>query len=84
MIKVSRIVNFELKKVDVVSIRSGGGGGWGEPSQRNSQLVLNDVKNRLITLKQAYEIYKVVIEPETLEINLEATKLRRRTYGNRG
>jgi len=74
MMRVSRIANFKLKKGDVVSVRSGGGGGWGEPFQRDPELVLNDVKNGLITHKQAYEIYKVAIEPKTFEINWEATE----------
>ena len=74
LMRVSRIANFKLKKGDIVSIRSGGGGGWGEPSQRDPELVLNDVKDGLITLKQAYEIYKVLIEPETFEINWKATE----------
>jgi N-methylhydantoinase B len=74
LMRVSRIANFKLKKGDIVSIRSGGGGGWGKPSQRNPELVLSDVKDRLITLKQAYEIYKTAIHPETFEINWEATE----------
>jgi N-methylhydantoinase B len=72
--RVSRIANFKLKKGDIVSIRSGGGGGWGEPSQRDPELVLNDVKDGLITPRQAYETYKVLIEPETFEINWKATE----------
>ena len=74
LMRVSRIANFKLKKGDIVSIRSGGGGGWGEPSQRDPELVLNDVKDGLITFKQAYKSYKVVIHPETLEIDWEASE----------
>ena len=74
IMRVSRIANFKLKKGDVLSIRSGGGGGWGEPFQRDPELVSNDVKDGLITHKQAYEIYKVAIQPKTFEINWEATE----------
>jgi len=74
MMRVSRIANFKLNKGDVVSIRSGGGGGWGETFQRDPELVLNDVKDGLITHKQAYDIYKVAIEPKTFEIDWEATE----------
>jgi len=63
-----------LKESDIVSIRSGGGGEWGDPSQRDPELVLNDVKDGLITHKQAYDIYKVAIEPKTFEIDWEATE----------
>ncbi|MEM3666320.1 MAG: hydantoinase B/oxoprolinase family protein [Candidatus Bathyarchaeia archaeon] len=79
LMRVSRIVNFKLKKGDIVSIRSGGGGGWGDPTQRDPSLVLQDVKNGFITLQQAREIYKVAINPETLEIDWKTTKLIRET-----
>jgi N-methylhydantoinase B len=74
LMRVSRIANFRLRKGDIVSIRSGGGGGWGDPSQRNPELVLNDVRDGLITPEQAYKIYKVFIDPSELKIDWEATE----------
>ncbi|MEM3627554.1 MAG: hydantoinase B/oxoprolinase family protein [Candidatus Bathyarchaeia archaeon] len=74
LMKVSRISNLKLKESDIVSIRSGGGGGWGDPTQRDPNLVLNDVKNGLISIKQAEEIYKVIIKPETLEVDWKTTE----------
>lgn len=71
--KVRRIANYEMNKGDVVSLRSGGGGGWGDPLDRNPELVAWDVKNEYITLKQAREIYGVVIDPETFEVNWSET-----------
>ncbi|MFQ6080622.1 MAG: hydantoinase B/oxoprolinase family protein [Candidatus Bathyarchaeia archaeon] len=79
LMRVSRIVNFKLKKGDIVSIRSGGGGGWGNPSKRDPTLVRDDVKNGLITLEQARDIYKVVIKPETLKIDWNSTNKLRKT-----
>lgn len=82
LMRVSRIVNFKLKKGDIISIRSGGGGGWGPPSERDPMLVRDDVKNGLITLEQARNIYKVIIDPETLEIDWDSTnKLRKMESG---
>jgi N-methylhydantoinase B len=79
LLRVSRIANFKLQKGDIVSIRSGGGGGWSDPSQRDPKRVLDDVKEALVTLEQAHEIYKVVIHPKTFEINWEATERLRAT-----
>jgi N-methylhydantoinase B/oxoprolinase/acetone carboxylase alpha subunit len=56
---------------------SGGGGGWGDPFKRDPQLVLQDVRNEIVSRKQAEETYGVVLT-DTLEIDLEATEARRR------
>ncbi|MGB9726430.1 MAG: hydantoinase B/oxoprolinase family protein [Fervidicoccaceae archaeon] len=71
--KVRRIANYEMLRGDVVSIRSGGGGGWGDPLERDPRLVAWDVKNEYITLQQAKEIYGVVIRPDTLEVEWNET-----------
>jgi N-methylhydantoinase B len=57
-----------------VSIRTGGGGGWGDPLERDPELVLNDVINEYITIDEAREIYGVVIDKQTLKIDIEKTK----------
>ena len=69
-----RVSNFILKKNDIVSIRSGGGGGWGDPLERDSQLVLEDYMNGLITLETANKSYGIFINLEKLIVDLEATK----------
>jgi N-methylhydantoinase B len=57
---------------------SGGGGGVGRPEDRDVQAVWNDVfVNELVSLEQAREVYKVVIDPETREIDWEATRVLR-------
>ena len=33
-----------------------------------------DVKNELVSLKAAEEVYKVILNPDTLEIDWEATR----------
>jgi N-methylhydantoinase B len=76
-----RASNFNIKKGDIVSIRSGGGAGWGDPSGRDPQLVLEDYKNGLVSLEEAKEVYRVVINSSDLSIDLEATeKLRKSGY----
>jgi N-methylhydantoinase B len=57
LMRVNRITNFQLKRDDVVSIRSGGGGGWGNPAERDSELVRRDVLNGYITAARAKKIY---------------------------
>ena len=51
---------------------SGGGGGWGSPSKRDPQSVLEDVRNELVSREQALELYSVVIT-DALEFDRAAT-----------
>lgn len=59
--------------------QAGGGGGYGSPYKRDPQMVAQEVQNGIISLKQAKDDYGVVIDPETLALNLaETEKLRQR------
>jgi N-methylhydantoinase B len=52
----------KLKTGDVISMRSGGGGGWGESSTREPEQVLADVRDERISAEEANDIYKVAID----------------------
>ncbi|MEM4218144.1 MAG: hydantoinase B/oxoprolinase family protein, partial [Candidatus Methanomethylicaceae archaeon] len=81
---VRKIAALRLKKGEVVSLRSGGGGGWGDPLERDPERVKMDVKNEYITLEVARDVYGVVLDPNTLEIKWDATReLRQRLRGKR-
>jgi N-methylhydantoinase B len=54
-------------------IATAGGGGWGDPFQRDPQLVRQDVVDGYVTIQSAAVDYGVVIDPETLEIDVAAT-----------
>ena len=82
IMKSGKILDFKLRRNDIVSIKTGGGGGWGDPIKRNPENVLQDVKDKLITLKQAREIYKVIINEERVEIEKEATDKEREEPNN--
>lgn len=51
-----------------------GGGGGGNPYERDPEKVLEDVKNNFVSIESAKVEYGVVIDKETLEINIEETK----------
>lgn len=52
----------------VVELRTGGGGGFGDPLQRDPERVREDVRNGHVTLEAADRDYGVVLDPETLEL----------------
>ena len=66
-----------LNAGDVVSLRLPGAGGYGDPLERDPDLLLADVRDGKVTLESARRDYKVVIDPQTLTIDEAATaKLR--------
>lgn len=54
-------------------IVTAGGGGWGDPLERDPQRVQWDVREGYVSLESARRDYGVVLEPATLEIDGEAT-----------
>ena len=78
---------FEVKHIaDWVPIRKGqrimydygGGGGWGDPLDRDEQAVLDDVLDEYVSKQAAHDVYGVVLtgslEDLTLAIDHDATK----------
>lgn len=55
---------FPLLKGDIVEIRVAGGGGWGDPLQRERDLVTRDLEDGIITEDMARSIYGLVIRQE--------------------
>jgi N-methylhydantoinase B len=54
MLKASAVT---LKRGDVIRTLTGGGGGCGDPRQRDPALVREDVRNRMISSETAREVY---------------------------
>lgn len=64
-----------IAKGDLLSIRTGGGGGYGNPLERDPERVLEDVLEELVSIEAAQELYGVIFEDEDkIEIDYEATK----------
>ena len=58
--------------------QAGGGGGYGNPHLRKAEKVAREVRNGIISIKQAQESYGVVVDPETFAVDVEKTgKLRK-------
>ena len=61
----------------MVRLATGGGGGFGPAFERDPQDVQADVRNEFLTIDQAQQIYGVVLNRETLQVDREATAVLR-------
>jgi N-methylhydantoinase B len=57
--------------------QSGGGGGWGDPLDRDVQRVLDDVLDEYVSVEGARHDYGVVIDQQTMTVDEEATERER-------
>ena len=67
----------KLKAGDVISMRSGGGGGWGRPEERDTRQVVADVRDGRISVEDARDIYRVAVEIENGTLVLRENETRR-------
>ncbi len=64
---------YNLDQNDVYEIYESGGGGYGDPKRRAVERVRGDVRDGLVSVQQARELYGVAIDPATLEVDPAAT-----------
>jgi 5-oxoprolinase (ATP-hydrolysing) len=70
----SKFTNQRLRAGDAIEITVPNSGGYGDPVERDPELVLLDVLDGFTSLEQAHAIYRVAIDPETLTLDLDATR----------
>ena len=69
-------MGIQLEPGDHVLYRSNGGGGFGNPLERDPTLVLDDLKNGWISQDKAEKVYGVVVTSESTasDVRIESTK----------
>jgi N-methylhydantoinase B len=65
---------IEVKTGEVLGKISGGGGGVGEPFEREPSAVLKDVVNGFVSIEVAKRVYGVAIDEATTTIDEDLTK----------
>ena len=75
--QVTSKVTMEAKKGDVFRYILPGGGGWGDPLERDPAAVLRDLRNGIVSTEAAGDDYGVVIDAETWRVDEAATTARR-------
>jgi N-methylhydantoinase B len=75
--KFPAVEPFVLKSGDVFYMNTMGGGGFGDPLDRDPLMVERDVRDGYVSLQQAFDGYGVVIDAKTLEFDLAETNKKR-------
>ena len=79
-----RQIDFQQQPADVYSVVCSAAGGFGDPLDRDTERVQVDIEENAVTVEAAREIYGVIVDPDTLEVNQDATcKLRADTRHHR-
>ena len=78
----AKVMLGQIKTDDAWRISSGGGGGYGSPFDRPPKDVRADVYQGYVSAKAAEELYGVVIDPGSCEIDQAATERRRAHHSN--
>lgn len=76
-LETPQFADTSFKKNDVFSASGQGGGGYGDPIERDPGLVLRDVTNELVSLESAADPYGVVIDPAKMQVDQPKTAARR-------
>ena len=63
-----------MKKGDVYRVIQAGGGGYGDPLERDVYAVLEDVQQEKLSVDHVRQEYGVVINPDGLKLDLTATE----------
>ena len=72
--EVLKSPGVELNEGDRVIVTAGGGGGYGDPLERDSEAVRQDVIDGYVSIEHARLDYGVAIAPDTFEIDAKATQ----------
>ena len=63
-----------MRREDVIFHTTASGGGWGDPLERDPEMVRHDVWHEKVRPEHAREAYGVVVDPHTLQVDMEATE----------
>ncbi|GAA0974759.1 hydantoinase B/oxoprolinase family protein [Acrocarpospora macrocephala] len=63
-----------LEAGDVLVNNTGGGGGFGDPFEREPERVARDVRNGFVSAAAAARDYGVVVDPDSLDVDAAATR----------
>jgi N-methylhydantoinase B len=76
---VLKTSGMPLKKGSRVVARTGGGGGYGDPLERDPELIRKDLLDGYLSRKAGEDVYGVIFKGDDLQLDQEATAIRRKS-----
>ena len=70
----AKVLVAHLQAGDAYRMRSGGGGGYGDPHARPAATVADDVRQGYVSAEAARELYGVAIDPVTFRVDEKTTQ----------
>ena len=77
-IQPSKVTDYEVAAGEIISLQTGGGGGFGPPYERTLEMVQEDYEDGLVSEKQAEEEYGVIFDTEGQIDRQKTMELRKR------
>jgi len=74
---------LQLMPGDVYSVRCAGGGGYGDPTERDPAAVLKDVQGGVVSSASAYDVYGVALSSDGTSVAAAETDAKRRQLRQR-
>jgi N-methylhydantoinase B len=78
IIDVHEACLYNPRKGDIAEFYSAGGGGYGDPYERAVDAVVDDVVAGTLSAEKALEDYGVVVDPDSLTVDRQATATARK------
>jgi N-methylhydantoinase B len=74
---ISKDQDIAVSEGDTITVTSPGGGGYGDPLERDPKAVVQDVRRQYYSVAEAARLFAVVVDPETHLVDISQTaKLR--------
>ena len=70
----SKVTDYPVASGEIISLQTAGGGGYGNPLQRDPERVAHDVQLGMVSARQARLAYGVVIDEESNSVRLDETR----------
>jgi N-methylhydantoinase B len=67
-------LTMTIRKGDIFRHVLAGGGGWGDPLERDAQAVMRDVRNEFLSPERAQADYGVIVDTKTWRVDAAATE----------
>jgi N-methylhydantoinase B len=64
----SKVSAYPVKRGEIISFQTAGGGGYGNPLEREVGMIESDLRKGLVSIAAVEKYYGVVVDRETLQV----------------